>query len=135
MIPVVACGSNVRLRERLESIPGVVALGWREDLTALVSAATCVVQNAGGMTSLEALAAGTATLTYRPIPGHGITNARALDTAGLVPWVSDAGALEVALARVLVSPGSVSLPVDAPLALDVLARQSLVPAHRPLLAA
>ena len=53
------------------------------------------------MTSLESLAAGTPTLTYRPIPGHGTTNARALDLAGLVPWVADVDELSSALVRVL----------------------------------
>jgi processive 1,2-diacylglycerol beta-glucosyltransferase len=114
MTPVVACGTNQRLHDQLAAVPGVVALGWRDDLASLVGAADCVVQNAGGMTSLEALAAGTPTLTYRPIPGHGLTNAEALDRAGLVPWVVDADALERALTRVLLAPESFGLPQDAP---------------------
>jgi UDP-N-acetylglucosamine:LPS N-acetylglucosamine transferase len=134
MTPVVACGTNTRLREHLAAIPGVTALGWRDDLTALVAAAGCVVQNAGGMTSLESLAAGTPTFTYRAIPGHGTTNARALDAAGLVPWLADAEELEVALARVLVSPGTVALPADAPTVLDVLDRH-LLTLPEPLLVA
>ncbi|MDX6373181.1 MAG: processive 1,2-diacylglycerol beta-glucosyltransferase [Nocardioidaceae bacterium] len=134
MTPVVACGTNDRLREHLRSIPGVVALGWRDDMTALVAAASCVLQNAGGMTSLESLAAGTPTLTYRPIPGHGTTNAAALDAAGLVPWIPDASLLEIALTRVLVSPGSFALPEDAPTALDVLSRHLRVE-PRPVLVA
>lgn len=134
MTPVVACGTNARLRAQLDQVPGVVALGWRDDMTALVGAASCVVQNAGGMTSLESLDAGTPTLTYRPIPGHGTTNARALDAAGLVPWVLDPEQLQVALTRVLVSPETFALPAGAPPVLDVLERHLLtLPA--PLLAA
>jgi processive 1,2-diacylglycerol beta-glucosyltransferase len=121
MTPVVACGTNDRLREQLGAVPGVVSLGWREDMTALVAAAACVVQNAGGMTSLEALAAGTPTVTYRPIPGHGTANARALDAAGLVPWVSDQAQLEATLAKVLVAPDSFALPQGAPEVFDVMA--------------
>ena len=128
MTPVVACGTNRRLREHLETVPGVVALGWREDLTELVASATCVVQNAGGMTSLESLAAGTPTLTYRAIPGHGTTNALALDLAGLVPWVVDEDGLEPALARVLVAPGSFGLPQGAPSVADVLVLHRLLEA-------
>jgi UDP-N-acetylglucosamine:LPS N-acetylglucosamine transferase len=135
MTPVVACGTNDRLREHLDTIPGVVALGWRDDMPALVTAATCVVQNAGGMTSLESLAAGTPTLTYRPIPGHGATNAHALETAGLVPWIKDPGQLEIALTRVLVSSESSALPTDAPSVLDVLAQQLLIVPEPTLVAA
>ena len=127
MTPVVACGHNSRLREHLASVPGVLALGWREDLTTLVGAAACVVQNAGGMTSLEALAAGTPTLTYRPIPGHGESNARALDAAGLVPWVADLDGLEAALTRVLLSPQERALPAGSPSVLEALAHHGLVP--------
>jgi processive 1,2-diacylglycerol beta-glucosyltransferase len=135
MTPVVACGTNERLRELVQQVPGVVDLGWREDMTALVAAATCVVQNAGGMTSLEALAAGTPTITYRPIPGHGTANAQALDAAGLVPWVTDPNQLQVTLARVLVSPESFSLPTAAPTVVDVLAGHLLIEAQSLLVAA
>ena len=128
MVPVVACGHNVRLREHLASVPGVLALGWREDMVALVGAAGCVVQNAGGMTSLESLAAGTPTLTYRPIPGHGETNARALHAAGLVPWVTDRAGLETALSRVRFAPEQFALPAGSPSVLEVLAQRGLLPA-------
>jgi UDP-N-acetylglucosamine:LPS N-acetylglucosamine transferase len=135
MTPVVACGTNVRLRDQLDAVPGVVALGWRDDMAALVASATCVIQNAGGMTSLEALAAGTPTLTYRPIPGHGTTNARALHVAGLVPWLVDGSDLEAALARVLGAWDSFALPAGAPDVADVLARHCLLAAAPVLTAA
>jgi processive 1,2-diacylglycerol beta-glucosyltransferase len=35
----------------------VIALSWIDDVPLLLTAADCVVQNAGGMMSLEALAA------------------------------------------------------------------------------
>ncbi len=84
--PVVLCGHNSGLYRRLGGSPGVVRLGWRDDLPAVLAAVDCVVQNAGGFISLEALAAGTPTITYRGLPGHGRTNADALDRAGLIPW-------------------------------------------------
>lgn len=127
--PVVACGSNARLRARLDEVPGVIALGWRDDMPALVHAATCVVQNAGGMTSLEALAAGTPTLTYRPIAGHGTTNACALDAAGLVPWLHNPVELADALARVLVRPDTFALPQGAPTVVDLLEERYLMAAE------
>ena len=135
MTPVVACGTNHRLREHLATVPGVVALGWRDDMAALVAAAACVIQNAGGMTSLESLAAGTPTLTYRPIPGHGTTNAQALESAGLVPWPVDVHQLQVALAGVLGPAGPLHLPADAPCVLDVLEQQLLVAPPTVLVAA
>ena len=104
-------------------------------MSTLVAAATCVLQNAGGMTSLESLAAGTPTLTYRPIPGHGTANARALDLAKLVPWVLDEDELQRALARILISPDLFGLPHDAPSAIEVLARTLSIAADPPLVAA
>lgn len=86
MTPIVLCGDDDRLRRRLERIPGVVALGWREDLPAILATSDCVIQNAGGFTSLEALASGTPVITYRPLPGHGAANSINLERAGLVPW-------------------------------------------------
>lgn len=117
--PVVACGTNQRLRLSVAAIPGAVALGWRDDLPRLIEAADCVVQNAGGMTALEALAAGTPTLTYRAIPGHGATNAEALDRAGWIPWVRDRSQLRLALETALSSPSSGKLMTGAPDPADV----------------
>ncbi|MGZ4455194.1 MAG: MGDG synthase family glycosyltransferase [Nocardioides sp.] len=96
-VPVVVCGHNAGLRQRLEQVPGVVALGWRDDLPGLLRIADCVIQNAGGFTSLEALAAGVPVLTYRCLPGHGQTNAAALEEAGMVPWAREPGDLAPAL--------------------------------------
>ncbi len=123
--PVVACGTNERLRARLSTLPGVVALGWRDDMAALVDAASCVVQNAGGMTSLEALSAGTPTLSYRPIAGHGTTNALALEAAGLVPWVRSPAELADALAGLLTRARTVSLPQGALSVVETLERRFL----------
>ena len=114
MVPVVACGHNEELRHRVAAIPGIVALGWRDDLASLSAAADCVLQNAGGMTSLESLAAGTPTISYRPIPGHGTTNALALEQAGLVPWARDCVELRAALALVLLRGRAGALPEGAP---------------------
>ena len=110
MTPVVACGHNDRLLRRLAKLPGAIALGWRSDLRALMANADCVIQNAGGMSSLEALAVKTPTLTYRPIPGHGLTNALGLDQAGLVPYVEDVPQLTAALSEALTGGRCRGLP-------------------------
>jgi UDP-N-acetylglucosamine:LPS N-acetylglucosamine transferase len=99
--PVVLCGENDILRARLQGSGEVVALGWRDDVPELMSAVDCVVQNAGGFTSLEALAAGVPTLSYRCIPGHGQTNAQALHEAGWVPWAHTPEDLERVLGQML----------------------------------
>jgi UDP-N-acetylglucosamine:LPS N-acetylglucosamine transferase len=96
-VAVVACGTNERLRRQLERLGGVVPLPWRDDLSSLIRSADCVVQNAGGFSAWEALAAGTPLVTYRPVPGHGTTNAAALEEAGLVPWVRSPAALPAGL--------------------------------------
>lgn len=89
MTPVVLCATDRCLKRRLDRIPGVVALGWRTDVRALMATSDCVVQNAGGFTSLEALASGTPVITYRSISGHGAANSANLDRAGLIPWARD----------------------------------------------
>lgn len=102
--PVVLCGENEQLRRRLSAQPDVVALGWRDDVADLLVSVDCVVQNAGGFTSLEALAAATPMLSYRCIPGHGRSNAQALHDAGLVPWARSREELGSALATALAAP-------------------------------
>ena len=120
MTPIVACGSNDELRARRDPVPGVVALGWRDDLPDVIAASDCVVQNAGGFTSLEALAAGTPVVTYRPIPGHGLTNAANLELAGLAPWPRTPVALLHALRQVLADGRHDRIPHDAPPLLELL---------------
>lgn len=110
MTPVVLCGDDARLRRRLDRIPGVVALGWREDLPALLATSDCVVQNAGGFTSLEALASGTPVITYRALPGHGAANSVNLELAGLVPWARDRDQLAAMLTAALTASRLNRLP-------------------------
>ena len=85
---VVLCGRNETLRRSLAR-PGVVALGWRDDVHRLLQAADVLVQNAGGLSFTESMVAGLPAVTYRPIPGHGRANAAVLDDAGLAPWARD----------------------------------------------
>jgi UDP-N-acetylglucosamine:LPS N-acetylglucosamine transferase len=96
--PVVACGSNTALRDRLRADGLAHVFGWVEDMPGLMRAVDVVVQNAGGLTSSEALAAGLPVLTYRCLPGHGRANAAVLDRLGLARWIRDPGDLAAALA-------------------------------------
>ena len=120
MTPVVLCGTDARLRRRLSRIPGVVALGWRDDIPDLMAACDCIVQNAGGFTSLEALASGTPVVTYRPLPGHGVANSVNLEAAGLIPWARTPEELSVVLAGARLGERRSRLPQDAPEVVDLL---------------
>ncbi|BCJ34206.1 hypothetical protein Athai_17090 [Actinocatenispora thailandica] len=112
--PVVACGRYHPLRRRLAALPGPVPLGWVDDMPTLMRAVDVVIHNAGGLTSLEALAAGLPTLTYRPLAGHGRANAATLEQAGIIPWVRDVEQLDDALRAALGRPDRRSAHRAAP---------------------
>jgi processive 1,2-diacylglycerol beta-glucosyltransferase len=95
--PVVLCGTNSRLLARVRRRAGMVGVGWVDDMPALLSAVDVVVQNAGGITSLETAAAGVPMISYRCIAGHGATNAAALEAAGVAAWVRRRDDLGLAL--------------------------------------
>lgn len=99
-IPVVVCGENARLHDSLVAA-GVYAFGWVSDMATLMQACDLVVQNAGGLTSLEARASGLPVVTYRPLPGHGRTNAAALEQAGWATWARDVNDLTATLVGLL----------------------------------
>ena len=84
---VVVTGENENLRRRLErrftGVPQARILGWRDDMPVLMAAADCLVQNAGGMTCLEAIESGLPILLFDPICGHGELNARVMEEEGL----------------------------------------------------
>jgi UDP-N-acetylglucosamine:LPS N-acetylglucosamine transferase len=88
-LPVVLCGRNEALRRRLARRPGVVALGWVEDLPEVMAAARVLVENAAGQTAAQALAAGLPVVSYRPIAGHGVDGARHLAAANLAGYAAD----------------------------------------------
>lgn len=99
-IPVVVCGRNEALRRRLAQCREVIALGWVDDMPCLLRAADAVVHNAGGLSSLEAMASGVAVISYRCLPGHGQANAAVLRAAGLSPWPQSPAELAAALGDV-----------------------------------
>ncbi|MGW2863821.1 MGDG synthase family glycosyltransferase [Streptomyces sp. NPDC001205] len=85
--PVIVCGRNTALAERLRADGFRYVHEWIGDMPRLMHACDVLVQNAGGLTSLEAFAGGLPVASYRCIPGHGQTNAAALDEAGLAVWI------------------------------------------------
>lgn len=88
---VIVAGCNAALKSRLErrfgDSPQVRIFGWTQAMPRLMAAADCLIQNAGGVTCLEAAEVGLPVLLYRPIPGHGRLNARVMEQAGAARWV------------------------------------------------
>ncbi|MFF3912223.1 glycosyltransferase [Streptomyces sp. NPDC001852] len=103
-VPVVVCGRNETLAEQLRADGIEHAYGWVDDMPGLMHAADVLVQNAGGLTSLEAFASGLPVASYRCIPGHGLTNAAALDEAGAAVWVRDPADLKAVLYDLIGGP-------------------------------
>ena len=96
--PVVVCGDNETLRERLADLDGIV-LGWVDDMPELLRACDVAVLNSGGLTFFEARASGLPVFTYRALAGHGRTNAGCSSTPAS-PWLHDSTELEAALTQV-----------------------------------
>jgi UDP-N-acetylglucosamine:LPS N-acetylglucosamine transferase len=103
-VPVVVCGRNQALAEQLRQDGIEHVFCWVDDMPGLMHACDVLVQNAGGLTSLEAFAAGLPVASYRCIPGHGHTNAAALDEAGLATWIREPADLGPVLAELLRGP-------------------------------
>lgn len=126
--PAILCGRNERLRRRLSAAPRIMALGWVEDMPALMGAASALVDNAAGQTAVEALAAGLPVIGYRPIPGHGADGVRLMAGLRLSDYAGDADELlgslrkltmpgparerRVAAGRAVFRPGAISPLVD-----------------------
>lgn len=103
--PVVVCGNDERLRRTLRAEAdrlgiGAVILGWTDRMPELMVACDALVENAGGLTSLEAMRAGLPVVSYRPIAGHGRENTAAMAAAGVSRLAVDANDLASTLARV-----------------------------------
>ena len=98
-LPVVVCGRDDRLRRHVEGLaaqtpdhPSLI-LGWTDDMPALMVACDALVENAGGLTSLEAMRAGLPVVSFDPIAGHGVENTTAMDHAGVARLAVDPDAL------------------------------------------
>jgi hypothetical protein len=101
---VIVCGRNSSLAHELREEGFRYVFDWVDDMPTLMRAVDVLVQNAGGLSSLEAFASGLPVVSYRCIPGHGRTNAAALEEAGLAPWVQDRTELGPVLADLIDGP-------------------------------
>jgi len=109
VVPVVVCGRDERLLAEVQALAGTsptrsVVLGWTDRMPALMAACDVLVENAGGLTSLEAMRAGLPVVSFEPIAGHGRENTAAMDAAGVGHLANDSGALADAV-ELLGSPG------------------------------
>jgi UDP-N-acetylglucosamine:LPS N-acetylglucosamine transferase len=101
---VIVCGKDDALRRRLAERDLGIVLGWSDRMADLMAASDVLVENAGGLTSLEAMTIGLPVITYRPIPGHGKENALAMASARATTYARTVAELHVALDE-LTSPG------------------------------
>ncbi len=117
VVPLVLCGRSASLRRALGEVPGVVALGWRDDVHVLMQLADVLVHNAGGLSFTESLEAGLPAVSFRCIPGHGEANAAVLDRSGMAALAVDEESLVTlvreAAARPRTAPPLRPDPVDA----------------------
>ncbi|WP_051809343.1 glycosyltransferase [Actinoplanes subtropicus] len=125
-IPLVVCGHNHALRERLAVTGKVIAFGWVDDMPSLLHAADVVVTNAGGLTAMEALVSHVPVISYRCLPGHGVANAAALERLGLAAWprtVAELGpALHAAMRTTAPSTTGIRPGADAAEATELILR-------------
>lgn len=103
-VPVAVCGHNERLRRRLEGRGGVV-LGWTDKMPQLMAASDVLLQNGGGLTCMEAFAAGLPVVSFRPIPGHGRQNAADMARAGVAAFAKVPSELMTTLEAAATLPG------------------------------
>jgi UDP-N-acetylglucosamine:LPS N-acetylglucosamine transferase len=96
--PVVVCGRNERLRAAVEKLDGAVALGWVDDMAAVMRACDVAVLNSGGLTLAETAAAGLPVVHARPLIGQGRLNAELCTRAAGVPRIDDGADLSAAVA-------------------------------------
>ncbi|MFI5047138.1 MAG: glycosyltransferase [Acidimicrobiia bacterium] len=103
--PITVCGRDEKLRAELETRSSGTVIGWTDDMPALMTAADALVENAGGLTCMEAFAVGLPVVTYLPIAGHGKDNAEMMSRAGVNVYVRDDDELESVLHEVT-TPGA-----------------------------
>jgi UDP-N-acetylglucosamine:LPS N-acetylglucosamine transferase len=102
--PITVCGRDDKLRAELESRGFGTVIGWTDEMPALMTAADALVENAGGLTCMEAFSVGLPVVTYRPIAGHGKDNAEMMARSGVNRYARDEHSLREVL-REVTCPG------------------------------
>lgn len=97
--PVAVCGTNSKLKEALRATGLGHVLGWTDQMPLLMAACDVLVQNAGGLSCMEAFASGLPVVTFHPVAGHGRHNARQMAIAGVAQLAQTAEQLLPTLER------------------------------------
>jgi UDP-N-acetylglucosamine:LPS N-acetylglucosamine transferase len=112
VVVVAVCGHNERLRAQVAAVAPaerrLIVLGWTDRIPELLAACDVLVTNAGGATSLEALAMQRAVLMYQPIAAHGRANAELMAEAGLAELCPTKGSLVGTVRELLAHPERVA---------------------------
>jgi UDP-N-acetylglucosamine:LPS N-acetylglucosamine transferase len=87
--PITVCGRDEKLRAELDQRGFGTVIGWTDQMPALMTASDALVENAGGLTCMEAFATGLPVITYLPIAGHGKENAELMARAGVNRYARD----------------------------------------------
>src|SRR5439155_18157201 len=82
-----------KLRERFHGEPRVHVLGFTDRMPEVLAAADVLVHSTGGVTCLEAMAAGTPVVSYGLPVGHARINTRAMAALDLVRLANDTSEL------------------------------------------
>lgn len=116
---IVVTGKNVGLKKHLEAClgntPNIKILGWTDNMPDLMAASDCLIQNAGGVTCLEALHVGLPIIMYNPVPGHGEMNVRVMEQAGAVCCARTPQELTNLLTEVMSGQRSLHTPIPSSL--------------------
>lgn len=105
---IAVCGRNDELRSQVAALapgdPRLIVYGWTDQMPDLLRACDVLVTNAGGVTSLEAMACQRAVLMYQPIAAHGQANAELMADAGLARLCAEPGTLRTTVTDLLTHP-------------------------------
>jgi len=123
------CGRNEEVRAQIAerfATDRVRALGFIDDMPALLAGADVIVHSTAGLTVLEALMLGCRVVSYGAGIGHVRVNNRAFERLGLATVVRERGGLRAAVEQALAAPRRsrveefAALPEARDLVLDLL---------------
>jgi processive 1,2-diacylglycerol beta-glucosyltransferase len=122
--PVVVCGRDEAtfrdLTKRANRYANrAIVVGWTEEMPSLMRACDALVENAGGLTSLEAMRVGLPVVSFRPIAGHGVENTATMAEMGVSRLANDIPQLLDALGLLCTRGPARSAQIDAAQAMFV----------------
>jgi processive 1,2-diacylglycerol beta-glucosyltransferase len=106
---LVVCGTNARMRDQVDRLPGgrtggIRTLGFTDEIDVLLEACDVMVSKAGGLTTSEALVKRTPMVIFKPTPGQEIRNAEYLTAGGAAMHADTVDQVESAVALLIGDP-------------------------------